>query len=134
MTTTTQIKAKNINEYTRNEGEGVSEMARRTGITYAESGVDMGKEDSAMGRIFPLFHATDKYRKNVGKMVTKIGHFAGLVQLNKRQALAIKTDGVGSKVFIAEMMSKYDTIGIDCVAMNVNDIICTGAEPISFED
>ena len=67
-------------------------------------------------------------------MVTKIGHFAGLVQLNKRQALAIKTDGVGSKVFIAEMMNKYDTIGIDCVAMNVNDIICTGAEPISFED
>jgi phosphoribosylformylglycinamidine cyclo-ligase len=48
--------------------------------------------------------------------------------------LAIKTDGVGTKVFIAEMMKKYDTVGIDCIAMNVNDVICTGAEPISFED
>jgi phosphoribosylformylglycinamidine cyclo-ligase len=134
MTTKTEIKEKNINEYAQQVGEGVSKMPHRAGITYAESGVDMRKEDSAMDRIFPLFEATNRYRPNVGKMVAKIGHFAGLVQLNKRQVLAIKTDGVGSKVFIAEMLQKYDTIGIDCVAMNVNDIICTGAEPISFED
>jgi phosphoribosylformylglycinamidine cyclo-ligase len=134
MTTTTEIKAKNINEFPRQVGKGTSKMPHKAGITYAESGVDMRKEDNAMDRIFPLFEGTDKYRPNVGKMAAKIGHFAGLVQLNKHQVLAIKTDGVGSKVFIAEMLQKYDTIGIDCVAMNVNDIICTGAEPISFED
>jgi len=134
MTIKIETKRKRINEYIPKQREGVSKMVRKSGLTYAKSGVDMGKEDSAMNRIFPLFEATDNYRKNVGKMVAKIGHFAGLVKLNKRQAIAIKTDGVGTKIFIAEMMKKYDTIGIDCVAMNVNDIICTGAEPISFED
>ena len=48
--------------------------------------------------------------------------------------LATHTDGVGTKVIISHMMKKYDTIGIDCVAMNVNDIVCTGAVPISFVD
>jgi len=134
MTTKLKNKRKRINEDMLEQREGVAKMARKHGLTYAESGVDMCEEDKAMNRIFPLCEATDKYRKNVGKMVAKIGHFAGLVKLNSKQALAIKTDGVGTKIFIAEMMKKYDTIGIDCVAMNVNDIICTGAEPISFED
>ena len=48
--------------------------------------------------------------------------------------LATHTDGVGTKVVIANMMKKYNTIGIDCVAMNVNDVICIGATPISFVD
>ena len=48
--------------------------------------------------------------------------------------LAICTDGVGSKTIIADMMGKYDTIGIDCVAMNVNDMICVGATPLSLVD
>jgi len=109
-------------------------MLAKQRITYANSGVDMEKEDRAMERIKPIFEETCRYRKGVGKCITKIGHFAGIVALNKRQALAIKTDGVGTKIFIAELLQKYDTIGIDCVAMNVNDIVCTGAEPISFED
>jgi phosphoribosylformylglycinamidine cyclo-ligase len=132
--TTTEIKKKGISEYTQQGREGLSKMPHKAGLTYAESGVDMRKEDVAMDRIVPLFEKTYKYRTEVGKCVTQIGHFAGLVQLNKHQVLAIKTDGVGTKLFIAEMMEKYDTIGIDCIAMNVNDIICTGAEPISFED
>lgn len=134
MTTITEIRKKRINEDTSEGKEGLSKMPGKAGLTYAESGVDMRKEDIAMDRIIPLFEKTCQYRRTVGKCVAKIGHFAGLVQLNKHQVLAIKTDGVGTKVFIAEMMKKYDTIGIDCVAMNVNDIICTGAEPISFED
>jgi phosphoribosylformylglycinamidine cyclo-ligase len=109
-------------------------VPQKSGMTYARSGVDMRKEDIAMERIIPLFEETFRYRKGVGKCIARIGHFAGLVQLNRRQALAIKTDGVGTKIFIAELLQKYDTIGIDCVAMNVNDIICTGAEPISFVD
>jgi phosphoribosylformylglycinamidine cyclo-ligase len=134
MTTITEIKRKRINENTRRQIEGLGEMSHKTRLTYAKSGVDMRKEDIAMERIKPLFKKTFEYRRGVGKCVMEIGHFAGLIQLNQHQALAIKTDGVGTKVFIAEMMKKYDTIGIDCVAMNVNDVICTGAEPISFED
>jgi phosphoribosylformylglycinamidine cyclo-ligase len=134
MEMTTSLERKRLNEFVSEQREGVAKMARKYGLTYADSGVDMGKEDVAMSRIFPLCEATDKYRKNVGKMTAKIGHFAGLIKLNNKQSLAIKTDGVGTKIFIAEMMKKYDTIGIDCVAMNVNDVICTGAEPVSFED
>jgi phosphoribosylformylglycinamidine cyclo-ligase len=48
--------------------------------------------------------------------------------------IALCTDGVGSKTIIAKEMRKYDTIGIDCVAMNVNDMICVGAKPVSFVD
>lgn len=134
MTTTTEINRRRINEYARQERGETGKMTRKAGLTYAESGVDMRKEDIAMERIIPIFEKTFRYRKGVGKCVARIGHFAGLVQLNRRQALAIKTDGVGTKIFVAELLQKYDTIGIDCVAMNVNDVICTGAEPISFVD
>jgi phosphoribosylformylglycinamidine cyclo-ligase len=110
-------------------------MLENRRMTYAESGVDMEKEDKAMTLIKPLLEETCSYRKGVlGKCVTTIGHFAGIVKLDNRLGLAMKTDGVGTKVFIAQLLQKYDTIGIDCVAMNVNDIICTGAEPISFVD
>jgi len=127
-------KTTKIEDYVPQGRVGGMCMAHRTRITYANSGVDMQKEDRAMDRIIPIFEETYRYRRGTGKCIAKIGHFAGIVQLNKRQALAIKTDGVGTKIFITELLEKYDTIGIDCVAMNVNDIICTGAEPISFVD
>lgn len=127
-------KAMRKEDYLLPERMGDMRMAPRMRTTYANSGVDMRKEDRAMKRIMPIFEETCRYRSGVGKCITKIGHFAGIVALNRRQALAIKTDGVGTKIFIAELLQKYDTIGIDCVAMNVNDIVCTGAEPISFED
>ena len=62
-----------------------------------------------------------------------IGYFANVIDIGGI-GLAICTDGVGSKSIIAQMMSRYDTIGIDCVAMNVNDAICVGARPISMVD
>ena len=62
------------------------------------------------------------------------GHYAGIVEISDGTLLASHTDGVGTKVLISQMMKKYDTVGIDCIAMNVNDIICTGAVPISFVD
>lgn len=63
-----------------------------------------------------------------------IGFFASVVEIADNLGLALCTDGVGSKVLVAEMLHRYDTIGIDCVAMNVNDAICVGAEPVSFLD
>jgi phosphoribosylformylglycinamidine cyclo-ligase len=62
-----------------------------------------------------------------------IGHYASIIDIGDK-ALTIHADGVGTKVLIAQMMDKYDTIGIDCIAMNVNDIICLGSEPIALID
>lgn len=70
----------------------------------------------------------------LGRRVVDVGFFASVVDIGRGLGLALCTDGVGSKVLIAEMMDRYDSIGIDCVAMNVNDAICVGAEPISFLD
>jgi phosphoribosylformylglycinamidine cyclo-ligase len=69
-----------------------------------------------------------------GHEVLDVGFFASVVDLGGNLGLALCTDGVGSKVLVAEMLQRYDTIGIDCVAMNVNDAICVGAEPVSFLD
>jgi phosphoribosylformylglycinamidine cyclo-ligase len=70
----------------------------------------------------------------MAKIRQGFGHYAGIVEIPGGKLLATHTDGVGTKVVIANMMKKYNTIGIDCIAMNVNDIICIGATPISFVD
>jgi len=80
-------------------------------------------------RATTAFRATGK-----GRRVVDVGFFASVVEITDTLGLALCTDGVGSKVLVAEMLRRYDTIGIDCVAMNVNDAICVGAEPISFLD
>ncbi len=63
-----------------------------------------------------------------------IGHYAGLVDIGNGRVLSLHTDSVGTKIIIAQLMKKYDTVGIDCVAMCANDLICTGSEPIAFLD
>ncbi len=62
------------------------------------------------------------------------GYFANVLGIGQGIGLAISTDGVGTKLLVAQMANKYDTIGIDCVAMNVNDVLCVGAEPIAMVD
>jgi phosphoribosylformylglycinamidine cyclo-ligase len=69
-----------------------------------------------------------------GAPVLDFGHFANVLDLGNNLGLAIATDGVGTKILIAEHMGKFDTIGIDCVAMNANDVVCVGAEPIAITD
>jgi phosphoribosylformylglycinamidine cyclo-ligase len=69
----------------------------------------------------------------LGRVVLDIGYFANVIDLGGI-GVALCTDGVGSKTIIADMMKKYDTIGIDCIAMNVNDMICVGAKPVSLVD
>lgn len=98
-------------------------------VTYSESGVDIDLEATTVSKLASKLKSTLKYRD----IITDSGHYAALVKLNDK-AIAMSTDGVGSKILIAKMMEKYDTIGIDCIAMVVNDILCVGAEPIALVD
>ena len=98
-------------------------------VTYSESGVDISLEEVTVSALISELKETLNYRD----VITESGHFAALVKLGNR-AIAMSTDGVGSKIIVAEMMEKYDTVGIDCIAMVVNDILCVGAEPIAMVD
>src|SRR5437667_8649675 len=72
------------------------------------------------------------FRFNRMEPELELGYFANVLKLSHDLGLAISTDGVGTKILVAQDMGKYDTIGIDCVAMNANDIICVGARPVSM--
>jgi phosphoribosylformylglycinamidine cyclo-ligase len=97
-------------------------------MTYKESGVDIFKEERAIKEILSSIKST---RTGIGRPLG--GHYAGMVEFGE-YALVLCTDGVGSKVEIASQIKKWDTVGIDCIAMNVNDAICVGAEPLAFVD
>ncbi len=104
-------------------------------MTYARAGVDVSHVRETHKLLARRLESTFQTRKGkVGFPIFPIGHYAGLVDLADDRVLSLHTDSVGTKVLIARMMRKYDTIGIDCVAMCANDLICTGAEPISFLD
>ena len=101
--------------------------------SYKKVGVDIAEIKKSQGVIGKIISSTHKTQK-LAKVTHGFGHYAGIVQISGNKFLATHTDGVGTKIMIANMMKKYDTIGIDCIAMNVNDIICIGATPISFVD
>ena len=99
-------------------------------LTYAKSGVDIEKENKAIAALAKQF--TYK-RKGLGAPITDVGHYAGLIEFGE-YALALTTDGVGSKLVIANEMKRWNTVGIDCIAMNVNDLLAMGIEPLAFVD
>jgi phosphoribosylformylglycinamidine cyclo-ligase len=98
--------------------------------TYAESGVDIGVEEEAIRALTKHFTAKKKGR---GGPINIEGAYAGLLDMGDF-ALGITTDGVGSKVLVATEIGNWRTIGIDCIAMNVNDLYAMGLEPIAFVD
>jgi phosphoribosylformylglycinamidine cyclo-ligase len=100
--------------------------------TYRQAGVDTAEADAGLNNIIARVQRTWP-ASGLGRVVLPIGYFANVIEMDGI-GLAICTDGVGSKTIIADMMGKYDTIGIDCVAMNVNDMICVGAKPLSLVD
>ena len=102
-------------------------------LTYKKAGVDISNIKKSQITIGKLIGSTHKLQKKA-KITQGFGHYAGIVEIPGGKLLATHTDGVGTKVVIANIMKKYNTVGIDCVAMNVNDIICIGATPISFVD
>jgi phosphoribosylformylglycinamidine cyclo-ligase len=99
-------------------------------LTYAKSGVDIEKENKA---IAALAKQLTYKRTGIGAPLTDVGHYAGLIDFGE-YALALTTDGVGSKVVIANEMKRWNTVGIDCIAMNVNDLLAMGIEPLAFVD
>ncbi|MEM0498177.1 MAG: phosphoribosylformylglycinamidine cyclo-ligase [Methanothrix sp.] len=100
------------------------------GMTYSDAGVDIELENRS---IDAMKRRLTFSRKGFGAPLTGIGHYAGLIDMGEF-AIAMTTDGVGSKILIANAMRKWDTIGIDCIAMNVNDLLAIGAEPLAFVD
>lgn len=103
--------------------------------TYAEAGVNVARVKRIQESLGAQLQGTFRFRAGKkGAPLLPIGHYAGLVDLGNGDALAMHTDGVGTKALVAQEMRKFDTIGIDCVAMTVNDLICLGSEPIALLD
>lgn len=103
-------------------------------ITYKDAGVDIDRRQEVMKNFINLMKETFKFRdKKIGKVLMDLGNYANLIEFMD-YGIVFKTDGVGTKVLVAQELDKYDTVGIDMIAMNVNDIICIGAEPIALVD
>lgn len=112
-----------------------SRRARAVPSSYSEAGVDSQKEESGLTSLIQQLHDTLTTRSSgLGHAAFTFGFFAAVVEIAEGVGLAISTDGVGTKVLVAQSLNKYDTIGIDCVAMNVNDVLCVGAEPLALVD
>jgi len=99
---------------------------------YGRSGVDQDLADLAVSKLVAALAAGSGGRPS--RKIDLDGHYAAVLALDDQLGIALATDGVGTKILVAEEMGRYDTIGIDCVAMNVNDVICVGAEPIAMLD
>ena len=89
-------------------------------LTYADAGVDIDASEAATAAL-------------VGAVGDSDGDYAGLLDIGDRY-LALATDGVGTKLLVAEALNDYSTVGIDCIAMNVNDLVAAGVRPVAFVD
>ena len=94
--------------------------------------VAAGRDEDTLGDLGRW--VTKTFGLNAAKPLLPLGYYANVLPLTPELGLAISTDGVGTKILIAQEMGRYDTVGIDCVAMNANDVICVGARPISMVD
>lgn len=99
---------------------------------YAKAGVDQGAADSAVAGLVKALGAIQLGRPSA--QVPLPGHYASVIKIDAETGIALSTDGVGTKLLIAEELGRFDSVGIDCVAMNVNDVICVGAEPLAMLD
>ena len=103
-------------------------------LNYSKAGVDVKKVRKLQGNIGKMILNTHlRFEDKNWKVLSGFGHYAGLIEFESK-IIALHTDGVGTKTIVAQLMNRFDTLGIDCVAMNVNDIICVGAVPVGFLD
>jgi phosphoribosylformylglycinamidine cyclo-ligase len=99
---------------------------------YAAAGVDTDQADEGVGALVSVLRTIET--GSPSRSVVPSGHYASVLRVADDLGIAIATDGVGSKLVVAEQADRLETVGIDCVAMNVNDLICVGAEPIALVD
>jgi phosphoribosylformylglycinamidine cyclo-ligase len=104
-------------------------------LDYKAVGVDSDKKEAGLDRLLDYVNRTFTF--NSCQPLLPIGYFANVIDLRPigfSVGIAFSTDGVGTKLLVAREMDRFDTVGIDCVAMNVNDILCVGATPLSMVD
>ncbi len=118
----------------KRDSTGTSLLYTDVGVDTTRVGVDAASQGSVLAGLVRSVTQTFSIRGTGAEPLLPLGYFANVLDLGNGLGLAISTDGVGTKILIAQMMDKYDTIGIDCVAMNVNDVVCVGAEPIAMTD
>ena len=99
---------------------------------YARAGVDQSGAGRAVAALVSVLGGIQTGRDS--RTALPSGHYANVLKLDGNVGLALSTDGVGSKVIVAEQLDRFDTVGVDCIAMNVNDVICVGADPIAVLD
>jgi phosphoribosylformylglycinamidine cyclo-ligase len=99
---------------------------------YASAGVDTREADRGIGALIDVLRGIETGSER--QSVPLPGHYASVLRVADDLGIALATDSVGSKVIVAEQAHRFDTIGIDCVAMNVNDLICVGAKPLALLD
>src|SRR5436309_3606046 len=107
-------------------------MAAMADSAYAQAGVDTSQAERAVRALVDVLRTIDTGRPS--RALLGSGHYANVLQVDDRVGIALSTDGVGSKVIVAEELGRFDTVGVDCIAMNVNDVICVGAEPLAVLD
>ena len=99
---------------------------------YTAAGVDTAQADAGVAGLVEVLRGIEPGRSPL--TVPLPGHYASVLRIAPGLGVALATDSVGSKVIVAELAGRFDTIGIDCIAMNVNDLVCVGAEPLAMLD
>ncbi|CAA9474433.1 MAG: Phosphoribosylformylglycinamidine cyclo-ligase [uncultured Solirubrobacteraceae bacterium] len=99
---------------------------------YAAAGVSIASSDAGVRALVDVLRTIETGRPS--RSLLGAGHYASVLQITPDLAIALSTDGVGSKLVVAEQTGRLGTVGIDCIAMNVNDLICVGAEPLAMLD
>ncbi len=99
---------------------------------YAAAGVSIASSDAGVRALVDVLRTIESGRPS--RSLLGSGHYASVLRVAPDLAIALSTDGVGSKLVVAEQTGRLGTVGIDCVAMNVNDLVCVGAEPLAMLD
>ena len=99
---------------------------------YAAAGVSIASSDAGVRALVDVLRTIDTGRPS--RSLLGSGHYASVLRVSADLAIALSTDGVGSKLVVAEQTGRLGTVGIDCIAMNVNDLVCVGAEPLAMLD
>jgi phosphoribosylformylglycinamidine cyclo-ligase len=100
--------------------------------SYAAAGVDTAEAGRGIDALVSILRTIDT--GSPSRSVLSSGHFANVLRVAPNLGIALSTDGVGSKLVLAEQTGRLSTVGIDCIAMNVNDVVCVGARPIAVLD